>query len=204
MHRTMALWGLRLRRGFASRFVSIAQLPRLLFYRMASSSSYQGKPVCHQPLQVVGHGRITFEDDVKLGFFPSPFFFSTYAFLEARSPSSAISIGRGTWINNNFAAIAAHTSITIGRECLIGFNVEILDSDFHGIRVHERRSSRPEWAKPVSIGNKVFIGSNVKIMKGTTIGAGSVIANGSIVVNDVPPGVVAGGNHAKVLKIIEH
>jgi maltose O-acetyltransferase len=147
-------------------------------------------------------GTIKFEADVKIGFAPSPLFFSTYAFIEARFPTATVSIGRGTWINNNFCAIAEHTSITIGQNCLIGTSVEILDSDFHGLRVGERGLSRPEWAKPVSIGDNVFIGSNVKIMKGVSIGSRSVIANGSIVTKDVPPDVIVGGNPASVLKVI--
>ena len=39
-------------------------------------------------------------------------------------------------------------------------------------------------------------------MKGVKIGAGSVIAGGSIVTGEVPPGVVVGGNPARILKVI--
>ena len=94
--------------------------------------------------------------------------------------------------------IAEHASISIGKNCLIGTNVEIIDSDFHGIRVEERGMSKPEWAKPVSVGNNVFLGSNVKICKGVSIGDGSVIANGAVVTKDVPSNVTAGGNPVKL------
>jgi maltose O-acetyltransferase len=153
-------------------------------------------------MQAVGSGIIEFGNSVKIGVFPSPQFFSTYAYLEARKPSARITIGAETWINNNFTAIAEHTSITIGRNCLIGANVEILDSDFHGLRIQERMLSKPEWAKPVSIGNNVFIGSNVKIMKGVSIGDGCVVANGTIVFKDVPPSTVIGGSPTAVLKVL--
>jgi len=135
--------------------------------------------------------------------FPSPLFFSTYAYLEARNVTATISIGSGTWINNNFCAVADHSSIVIGSRCRIGPNVEILDSDFHGLRVEDRGLSRAEWAKAVSIGDDVFIGSNAKILKGVTIGSGSIIASGSIVTKDVPAGVIAGGNPARVIKAID-
>ena len=82
---------------------------------------------------------------------------------------------------------------------MIGSCVEILDSDFHGLSIEQRRMSKPEWARPVTISDAVFIGSNVKIMKGVSIGYGSVIANGSVVVSDVPAGVIAGGVPAKKL-----
>ncbi|RYE53255.1 MAG: prephenate dehydrogenase/arogenate dehydrogenase family protein, partial [Rhizobiaceae bacterium] len=54
----------------------------------------------------------------------------------------------------------------------LGANVEILDSDFHGLAVEDRGKSLPEWCRPVVIGDDVLIGSNVRIMKGVTIGNG--------------------------------
>jgi maltose O-acetyltransferase len=162
----------------------------------------QGRPIIHQPLQAIGLGTIEFKEDVNIGFFPSPHFFSTYAYLEARSATSKISIGSGTWINNGFSAIAEHTSITIGQRVLIGTNVEIFDSDFHGTLAHERNKSLAEWAKSVVVEDDVFIGSNVRVLKGVTIGRGSIVANGSQVVNNIPSDVIAGGNPARVLKIL--
>ncbi len=180
----------------------LVQMPRILLYGLLSGAKVQGKPTLLQPLQTVGVGRIEFIGVVSVGVFPSPLFFSTYAYIEARNTTSKISIGDGTWINNGFIAIAEHTSITIGKRVLIGTNVEIFDSDFHGIRVDDRKS-RPEWAKPVVIEDNVFLGSNVRVLKGVTIGQGSVIANSSVVVKDIPPNVIAGGIPAKVLKVIE-
>ena len=57
-------------------------------------------------------------------------------------------------------------------------------------------------AQPVYIGDDVFIGSNVKILKGVSIGDGSVIGNGAIVSKDIPSRAIAGGNPAKVIKMI--
>jgi acetyltransferase-like isoleucine patch superfamily enzyme len=179
------------------------QSPRILKYRLLSGAGVQGWPNLHQPLQAVGLGVIEFSGTVNIGVFPSPFFFTTYAYIEARNATSKISIGDGTWINNSFSAIAEHTSITIGKRVLIGTNVEILDSDFHGIRVDERKVSRAVWSKPVVIEDDVFLGSNVRVMKGVTIGRGAVIANCSLVVTDIPPNSVAGGNPARVIKFIE-
>lgn len=180
----------KLRRRGVRLFIDICQLARKVFYRVASTNTYMGRPLLHQPLQCVGRGRIAFADNVNIGVFPSPYFLSTYVYLESRNDSASIEIGSGTWINNNFCAIAEFSSITIGKNCLIGASVEILDSDFHGLRIADRRMSKPEWARPVVISDDVFIGSNVKIMKGVTVGRGSVIANGSVVVNDIPAGVI--------------
>ena len=152
---------------------------------------------------MVGAGSITFENNVRIGVFPSPLFFSTYGYIEARNQHARISIGENTFINNNFCAIAEHTNITIGKNCFIGVSVEILDSDFHGMRVADRGKSLAEWARPVLIGNNVFVGSHAKIMKGTTIGDGAVVANGALVVTDVPPNAIVGGVPARLIRVIE-
>ena len=197
------LFAEKVRRRLVREGCRLIQWPRKLLYRLLSSARIQGKPTLCQPLQAVGLGQIKFSGQVNIGVFPSPLFFSTYAYIEARNSTAKVSIGEGTWINNGFSAIAEHTSITIGQRVLIGTHVEIFDSDFHGIRVDDRNTSRAEWAKPVLIEDDVFLGSNVRVLKGVTIGRGSVIANSSVVVKDIPPGVIAGGNPARVLKEIE-
>jgi maltose O-acetyltransferase len=171
-------------------------------YRLLSTCIVRGRPTLYQPLQTAGSGVIEFSGQVKLGVFPSPFFFSTYAYIEARNINSKITIGDGTWINNNFCAIAEHSFINIGKRVLIGTGVEIFDSDFHGISTEDRGQSKADWSKPVVIEDDVFLGSNVRVLKGVTIGKGSVVANSSVVVKSIPPGVIAGGNPARVIKAI--
>jgi acetyltransferase-like isoleucine patch superfamily enzyme len=179
------------------------QAPRILFYRLLSDNRANGHVLAVQALQLTGLGAIEFKNNVRIGFFPSPQFFSTYAYIEARYPGSKISIGDNTKINNNFRAIAEFKTIEIGRNCLIGANVEILDSDFHGLKVSERNISLPESAASVLIGNDVFIGNNAVILKGVTVGDGAVISNSSLVVSDVPAHTIVGGVPAKVIRAIE-
>ena len=184
-------------------FFKTVQRFRIWQYRLLSNAVLDGvEPHLKQPLQAIGSGVIEFEKGVSIGFFPSPFFFSSYAYLDVRNKTSKIVIGENTSINNGFVAIAEHTSIKIGARVLIGTNVEIFDSDFHGINLSDRNTSKPEWARSVEVGDDVFIGSNVRICKGVTIGAGSVIANGSIVTHDVPVGVIAAGNPAVIVRRI--
>lgn len=190
----------RIGRAVRHLLMRCAQTPRVWFHKLISTNAVRGNPKCYQPLQCAGVGTVTIDEAVKIGFFPSPFFFSTYAYVEARSATASIKIGAGTWLNNNFCAIAEHTEISIGKRCLIGSNVEILDSDFHGMQVSDRGQSRPEWAKPVTIEDDVFIGSNARVLKGVTIGHGAVVANCSVVNRDVPAGVIVGGNPARVIR----
>ena len=192
----------RLRHRFAQVAMRIVQRVRIMWYAALSTNVAQGRPVLHQPLQMAGSGTIRFQPNVRLGVFPSPGFLDGYAYIEARNPSAQIRFGSGTWISNGFRCIAEHSSISVGENCLIGTSVEILDSDFHGLGLHERGMSKPEWAAPVVLEDNVFVGSNVRILKGVRIGAGSVIANSSVVIADVPPMVVAAGVPAKVIRPI--
>lgn len=140
---------------------------------------------------------------MNIGVFPSPFYLTSYAYIEARGKDASVELGTGSHINNGFVAIAEHTLIRIGRNVLVGTNVEIYDSDFHGLHRDRRKVSDPSMARPVIISDDVFLGSNVKVLKGVTIGAGSVVANGSVVVSDIPANVIAAGIPARVLRSIE-
>ncbi len=190
-------------RRIATRTVrGIWQRSRIIFYRSLSDVNMEGAPTFNQPALMIGRGTLTFEFGVVIGYFPSPYFFSSYTHLEPRGEKSSIKIGEGTHINNNFCAIAEHANINIGKNCLIGFGVEIIDSDFHGLEISDRGISSPDWARSVEIQDNVFIGSNVKVTKGVVIGTGSVVANGSVVTKSVLPHTIVGGNPAQVIKKI--
>lgn len=100
--------------------------------------------------------------------------------------------------------ICCAESITIGKRVAIGANTTITDTDFHPLDPIERWKN-PAGGKtaPVVIEDDVFIGMNCLILKGVTIGRGSVIGAGSVVTSDIPPGVIAAGNPARVIRIIK-
>lgn len=183
--------------------IRIIQYYRQLFYIILSDNKIIGKVKKLQPVQCMGYGKIIIDKNVTIGFPKSPYFFSTYAYIEARNINSCIYIGSGTWINNNFSVIAEHHTISIGKKCFIGYNVEIFDSDFHGQRIQERNNSLPALAKSVNIGDEVFIGSNSKILKGVSIGNGAIIGAGSVVINNVEEMVIVAGNPAKYIKKVD-
>lgn len=64
------------------------------------------------------------------------------------------------------------------------------------------RAGFPSKSGPICIRGNVYLGSNVVLLSGVEIGGGSVIGAGAVVIADVPPGVVAGGVPARVLKQI--
>jgi acetyltransferase-like isoleucine patch superfamily enzyme len=98
------------------------------------------------------------------------------------------------------SSITSFKKVIIGNNVLIGANVFITDSDWHGIPL-EKRFHEGE-SKDIFIGNSVWIGANSIILKGVTIGDNSVIGAGSVVTKNLPSNVIAVGNPCKVVKHI--
>ena len=162
----------------------------------------QGKPVLHQAALFVGKGKIKFGKKVHIGYFPSPYFYSTYAHIEARGETARVIIGDNTFISNNACIIADKTEIQIGSDGRIGANFCCFDSDFHGISPKHRDDPQYIQTVPIKIGNHVFIGQNVTVLKGVTIGDNVVIGSGAVVTKSFPDNVIIAGNPAKIIKEI--
>lgn len=167
---------------------SFIQFFRILTYKLLSTNKQiEGKAILHQPVQVNGKGVIRFRESVHIGVTNSPQFYNTYAYIEARKKGSEIVFGENVAINNNFCAIANESSITIGDDTTIGYNVSIYNCNFHSLDPKKRREETGS-SKAVIIGKNVFIGNNVSIWKGVTIGDNAIIAAGSAVKQDVIEG----------------
>ena len=162
-----------------------------------------GDPKLRQRALLLGKGEVIFGNNVYIGYFPSPYFYSTYAHIEARNKTAKITIQDGTIINNNACIIANSSEIIIGKNCRIGANFCCFDSDFHGLSVKERDNPSAVISKSVLIGDNVFIGQNVTILKGVKIGDNVVIGNGAVVTKSFPDNVIIAGNPAKIIKKIE-
>jgi len=108
-------------------------------------------------------------------------------------------------IGNNFGmtggSIVVAEKIMIGNRVNVGANTIIVDTDFHSVDSIERfKNSETGQKAAVLIEDDVFIGMNCLILKGVTIGKGSVIGAGSVVTANIPPGVIAAGNPARVIR----
>lgn len=168
----------------------------------STNKSFGGPLKKHQPVLLMGKGRIVFGRDVNVGVSTSPKFWSSEFYIEARSEASKIEVGSGTWFNNCVSVISHKDLVKIGELCLVGHDVLIVDSDFHCINPDLRHSGGPIDCGPVFIGNNVFIGSQVTILKKTIVGAGSVIAAGSVVSGQFPPNSLIAGNPARLIRTI--
>lgn len=151
------IWGLLLRRKFTSGGIIVA-LP--------------GWP---QPRVINRGGEIHVEN---CSFFPG-------VRLEVLK-GGRIFIGKGTYLNRNTEVIAQQ-EVRIGRNCMIAWDVVIMDTDQHSL------DGSPPAGKPVVIGDHVWIGCRALILKGVHIGDHAVIGAGAIVTHDVPPGGIVTG-----------
>ena len=84
--------------------------------------------------------------------------------------------------------------ITIGDDVTLAPRVQILAHDAST----KRHLGRTRIGK-VTIGDRVFVGASAIILPGVTIGSEVIIGAGSIVTKDIPSGVVAAGNPARVI-----
>lgn len=112
-----------------------------------------------------------------------------------------LEIGDRVFINYG-ASLSAHTLVRIGDDCKIGQQAIILDCDYHELDDPLHYGGHGE-TRPVVLERGVWLGARVTVLKGVTIGRSSVIAAGSVVTRDIPPGVLAGGMPAKVLRELE-
>ncbi|MFE0776672.1 sugar O-acetyltransferase [Streptomyces sp. NPDC058861] len=122
--------------------------------------------------------------------------------IEVRPPlyvdyGSNISVGARTFVNYNLTALDV-AAITIGEDCQIGPNVQLL-TPTHPLEPQPRRD-KLEAALPISIGNNVWLGGGVIVCPGVSIGDNSVIGAGSVVTKDVPANVVAVGSPARPVR----
>lgn len=151
------------------------------------------------PTVFKGAGRIRLAPRTVFGVPRSPGNHSC-SYVEARTADSMIEIGDETVINNLAFILSEGASIKIGRRCLFGPELQIMDSNSHQLELEWRRLPDND-PRPVVIGDEVFIGSRVTILKGVTIGDGCIISAGCVVPPSfvAPPLTVIAGNPAKVI-----
>ena len=111
-----------------------------------------------------------------------------------------IRLGDRVFFNFNCVVLDV-AAVDIGSDVLLGPAVQIYTAT-HPMSAAGRRTGL-EAAKPVVIGPDVWVGGGAIILPGVTLGAGSVIGAGSVVTRDVPAGVFAAGNPARVIRPLD-
>jgi maltose O-acetyltransferase len=89
--------------------------------------------------------------------------------------------------------------ITIGDDVGVGPRAQLL-TPIHPMAEHDMRRARWEAAAPITIGDNAWLGGGVIVSGGASIGANTVVGAGSVVTRDLPSGVFAAGNPARVIR----
>jgi maltose O-acetyltransferase len=129
----------------------------------------------HGTLQLERRGRVVVGD--RCVFVAGPF-------------PTALHVGRGGTLEvgprcyfNYGAQLEVHDSVRLGERCMFGSYVRVTDAP----------------GAPVVVGNDVWVAHGAVINPGVTIGDGAVISAGSVVSQDVPAGMLAMGNPARLM-----
>ncbi len=145
--------------------------------RVGARPRVLGRPV------VRNEGSITIGDDLVINAGPAPCEL-------AAGPGATLRIGNKLLLNFG-SLLVATSSVTIGDGVNIGPYCVVSDAE------------RPDdAAEPIVVGDGVWLAGRVTLRPGARIGAGSTIAAGSVVEGEIPPGVLAGGVPARVLRPI--
>lgn len=88
--------------------------------------------------------------------------------------------------------------IVFGNNCLLSWDILIMDTDFHSIYNTEGILQNP--SNPIQIGDNVWIGCRASILKGVTVANNSVIAANSTIRKDCPVSYSIYGDGSKIVK----
>lgn len=126
-----------------------------------------------------------------------------------------VTIGEGSWLRSRLAdtvltafeggrlelgpfcflngcQLSAKSTLTVGRESMIGPGTRVFDSDQHDLD-----TTRREEPKPVTIGDYTWVASDVMVFKGVSIGSHSVVGARALVTHDVPDHTLVAGSPAR-------
>ena len=160
---------------------------------MARAGAYIRYPVEGEVLEALDEGRLTVGAHTLF----EPGCWITLA------PEARIAIGSGCFLNKN-TMLAAQERIEIGDHVMFANNCFVGDADH---RFDDPETPVPYQGfvagGPVRIGANVWFGVNCVVTGGVEIGDRAVIGANSVVTGDIPPGTIAAGAPAKVLREIE-
>lgn len=94
--------------------------------------------------------------------------------------NALISIGAGTTCGKTLIVSLEPYDITIGKDCMISYDVEIRNTDSHKM-IDKTSNVWINKGKTVKIADNVWIATRTLILKGSVIEEGSIVGAGSIV-----------------------
>jgi acetyltransferase-like isoleucine patch superfamily enzyme len=119
------------------------------------------------------------------------------ACLQGRHDGQCI-IGAGVWIGPQAFIDGRH--LLIGDDVGIGPGVRIIGSDHTGLPEQLAVIATDLDTRPIRIEAGADIGANAVVLPGVVIGRGAIVGAGAVVSRDIPPGAVAAGVPARIIR----
>jgi acetyltransferase-like isoleucine patch superfamily enzyme len=160
---------------------------------MARAGAYIRHPIDGEVLEALDEGRLRIGRNTLL----EPGCWLTLA------SDAEIEIGEGCFLNKN-TMLAASERIEIGDHVMFANNCFVGDSD-HRYDDPDKPITHQGFVPrgAVRIGSNCWFGVNCVVTGGVEIGDRCVIGANSVVTRDLPPGVIAAGVPAEVVREIE-
>lgn len=111
--------------------------------------------------------------------------------------NATITVGDNFYCNKN-CLFRAFDNITIGKDVLMGWDIEMNTTDGHHIIIDGQEK---ENHGPITIGNHVWVASHVIFSKGSYIFNGSIVSQQSLMISQiVQSNILVGGIPARIIK----
>lgn len=123
--------------------------------------------------------------------------------ISRKTKGGQIIIGDGTQAGRNLVASACKR-ISIGKKCLISYNVTLVDHD-HDVfdpTISPMDAGITE-GKEITIEDECFVGAHSFILKGVHLGKHCVVGANSVVTKSFPAYSVIAGSPAKLVRTLE-
>lgn len=111
----------------------------------------------------------------------------------------SIAVGANVFLGP-YSVVYGHGGVEIGDDTLIAMHCRILSSNHAIPPVGTPIRSQPDELRPTRLGRDVWLGAGVTVLGGVTIGDGCIVGAGSVVTSDLPPGSIAVGVPAQVVR----
>jgi acetyltransferase-like isoleucine patch superfamily enzyme len=112
----------------------------------------------------------------------------------------AVSFGADAHVQPGCYFMAVQRSIRIGRNAQIAPNCAFYPYE-HGTDPDRPLHDQPLHSRgDIEIGDDAWLGFGVVVLSGVSIGEGAVVGAGSVVTRSLPPGVVAAGSPARIVR----
>ena len=185
---------------------------RFLFIKLY----YKKSMVLHQKVRIEGLNKISNNDRLEIGVSNVGFshrsditYLNILGTLDIKGSYSigrgcrinigdkgVMKIGKGGYINCNSTFIIMH-QLTIGENCIISWDCQFLDEDFHSVSYEGKKES----TNAITLGDNVWVGCGAKIYKGASVASGCIVAADSVVRGRfTKENTIISGNPARVIK----